>query len=88
LRLGFVDRPIGFPAEIVPKPFAQRLPFLLPPPRQHFLSSAALIIGGYNAADPFVTPPVIVRLEAWSGPPGDRDTTRAAGARSQHPWSE
>jgi hypothetical protein len=27
LRLGFADRPIGVPAEIVPKPFAECLPF-------------------------------------------------------------
>jgi len=40
LRLGFADRPIGFPAEIVPKPLAECLPFLLRPLSKYFRSSA------------------------------------------------
>lgn len=83
MRLGFTDRPIGFPAEIVPKPFVACLPFLLRPLSKYFLSPTVLDLAGRSVLDPFVIPPVIAKLEAQPEPKGDREPARAAAERSQ-----
>jgi hypothetical protein len=64
LRLRFADCPIGFPAEIVPKPFAECPPFLLLSLPHYLRVHVVLNIRGRNISDPFAIPLVIVKLEA------------------------
>jgi len=56
LRLGLADCPIRFSAEIVPKQFLARLPFLLQPLTQYFLSPAAPNLRGRS---------VIIKQRRW-----------------------
>jgi hypothetical protein len=72
LRLGFGDCPIGFQAEIVPKPLVECLPFLLLPPPRQFRSSLVVHIAERNILPPIVIPPAIAKLKTQSRPTADR----------------